>query len=285
MADFLTAVVALASDFARPDDTPGPASPKGGLGSETILPTPTVRTMVSGGATRQTRPMPRQPRFWFEGAVLHVMQRGNNRMPIFVDDADRLYFIGALLDATRRHGAAIHAYVLMSNHVHLLATPRNAAAMPRTMQTVGRRYVGRFNRVHGRSGTLWEGRYKATLVDADAYFFACMRYIESNPVRAGMVRAPRDYRWSSHAANAFGAADALVTVHPAYAALGESLAHRCEAYRSMCGDGTTDDELCAIRDATWFEWALGGEAFRRTVEVRTGRRTARLPMGPRQASR
>lgn len=240
--------------------------------------------MADGGATRHIRPMPRQPRFWFDNAVLHVVQRGNNRMPIFVDDEDRSYFIGALIGATRKHGVAVHAYVLMSNHVHLLVAPLSAASMPRTMQTVGRRYVGRFNRVHGRSGTLWEGRYKATLVDADAYFFACMRYIELNPVRAGMVQAPGDYRWSSHAANAFGAADALVTVHPAYVALSESIDGRCDAYRKMFGDETSEDDLRAIRDATQFEWALGGEAFRRAVEFRTGRRTARLPMGPTPAA-
>lgn len=229
--------------------------------------------------------MPRQPRFWFCGAVLHVVLRGNNRMPIFVDDEDRSFFLGAMIDATRKHGAGIHAYVLMSNHVHLLASPASATSMPRSMQTVGRKYVGRFNRVHGRSGTLWEGRYRATLVDADDYFFACMRYIESNPVRAGMVRTPSDYRWSSHAANALGAKDPLITLHPAYMALGETTSRRCAAYQGLFGDTLKAGELRSIRDATSFQWALGGEAFRREVELRTGRRSARLPKGPRRAAR
>jgi putative transposase len=228
--------------------------------------------------------MPRQPRFWFPGAVLHVVQRGNNRSPVFVSDDDRLRFIDHLLDASRKHGVAIHAYVLMTNHVHLLASPCHAEAMPRMMQTVGRRYVGRFNRVHDRTGTLWEGRYRAAPVDTDSYFFACMRYIELNPVRAGMVRTPIDYRWSSHCGNALGERDALITIHDVYAALGNTPHARREAYRKMFESPLTDKELDAIRDATQFEWALAGESARRRMEALTGRRTARLSMGPSSRS-
>ncbi len=203
--------------------------------------------------------MPRQPRYWFPSAVLHVVQRGNNRSPIFVDDDDRRRFVDDLFAATRKHGVALHAYVLMTNHVHLLASPRAAEAMPRTMQTAGRRYVARFNRMHARTGTLWEGRYRATLVDADQYFFACMRYIESNPVRAGMVGRPEEYRWSSHRANALGAYDPLVTLHALYTSLGDVAESRCAAYRRMFEQDLPDGELLAIRDATRFEWALGGK--------------------------
>lgn len=224
--------------------------------------------------------MPRQPRYWFPGAVLHVVLRGNNRAPIFIDDEDRVRFLEELADASRTRGADVHAYVLMTNHVHLLASPQQADSMPRTMQTVGRRYVGRFNHVHGRTGTLWEGRYRATLVDVEAYFFACMRYIELNPVRAAMVRAPQDYRWSSHHANAYGSRDPLVTTHRAYDALGGCAAARRDAYLRMFAIAPAEDELRAIRDAARFEWALATDAFRKRVEAMTGRRTARLPMGP-----
>lgn len=237
--------------------------------------------MSAATALRHARAMPRQPRFWFPGAVLHVVQRGNNRAPMFVDDNDRRSFVDDLLAASCKHGVALHAYVLMSNHVHLLATPRAADSMPRTMQTVGRRYVGRFNRAHSRSGTLWEGRYRATLVDTDRYFFACMRYIELNPLRAGMVGEPGDHRWSSHRANAFGADDPLVTFHTLYSSLGATRDSRCGAYRRMFACELSKDELRAIRDAIQYEWALAGEAFLRTAETLAGRRAARLPMGPR----
>ena len=125
--------------------------------------------------------MPRQPRFWYPGAVLHVVQRGHDRAAVFLGDSDCRHYFDWLVDAALEHGVAVHAYVLMPNHVHLLTLPATAEAMPRMMQTLGRRYVGWFNHVHRRTGTLWEGRYKATLVDSDAYFLACMRYVELNP--------------------------------------------------------------------------------------------------------
>jgi len=232
-------------------------------------------------AEEQCSAMPRQPRFWFPGAVLHVVQRGNNRAPVFIVADDRRNFVDDLLAAARKHDVAIHAYVLMSNHIHLLATPGSAAGIPRTMQTAGRRYVARFNRTHSRTGTLWEGRYKATLVDTDRYFFACMRYIECNPVRASIVGKPEDYRWSSHQANAFGAEDPLVTFHPLYTWLGATRNAQSSAYRRMSDHELAGQDLRAIRDATQYEWALAGETFRRMAEALAGRRTARLPMGPR----
>jgi putative transposase len=237
--------------------------------------------MYASPAAAHARTMPRQPRFWFPGAVLHVVQRGNNRAPVFVDDDDRHRFVDDLLVATCKHRVAVHAYVLMTNHVHLLATPLDADAMPRTMQTAGRRYVGRFNRVHSRTGTLWEGRYKAALVDTDRYFFTCMRYIELNPLRAGIVGRPEDYRWSSHRANACCAEDRLVTFHTLYSSLGGTAESRCDVYRRMFERALHEHELHAIRDATQFEWALAGEPFRQMAEALAGRRATRLPMGPR----
>jgi len=223
--------------------------------------------------------MPRQPRFYFPGAVLHIVQRGNDRAPVFTCAQDHRFYLDCLRDASRTHGVAIHAYVLMSNHVHLLASPSNAQALPRMMQTLGRRYVGRFNVLHRRTGTLWEGRYKATLVDTEAYLFACLRYIELNPVRAGMVAGPADYRWSSHRANAFGDDDPVVTPHPSFLALAPSSEEQHEVFRRSFGLPLPQDTVEAIRDATRFEWALGGATFRKRAEAWTGRRADRLPMG------
>jgi putative transposase len=223
--------------------------------------------------------MPRQPRFWYPGAVLHVVQRGNNRAPVFCNNGDRFRYLEWLLSAARAHGVAVHAYVLMTNHVHLLATGATDNAMPCMMQSLGRRYVGWFNHVHGRTGTLWEGRYKATLVDTESYFLACMRYIELNPVRAHMVTAAPDYRWSSHLANAFGTANPLITPHALYVGMGSCNQARCEAYRNWCGRVSDDEELRNIRDAIRFEWVLGSAAYCRFVEAQGLRRTRRLPMG------
>jgi putative transposase len=223
--------------------------------------------------------MPRQPRFWYPGAVLHVVQRGNNRAPIFADDRDRRWFLAALTEASRLHGAAVHAYVLMPNHIHMVATPARADALPRMMQTLGRRYVGYFNHRHRRTGTLWEGRYKATLVESERYLLTCMRYVELNPVRARMVTAPADFRWSSYHHNAVGMPDTLITCHSVYRHLAPELEQCQAAYRQWCGQALAEDELRAIRDATRFEWVLGSDAYQQFVLTRTGRRASRSHMG------
>jgi putative transposase len=221
--------------------------------------------------------MPRQPRFYYPGAVLHIVQRGNNRAAVFTCDADRRFYLDCLREASRAHDVAIHGYVLMTNHVHLLTSPGHAQALPRMMQTLGRRYVGRFNFLHRRTGTLWEGRYKATLVDTEAYLFACLRYIELNAVRARMVAEPADYRWSSHRANACGDDDPVVTPHASYLSLAPNPADRRDVYRRMFAQPLAEDAIRAIRDATQFKWPLGGEPFRQHVEARTARRAGRLP--------
>ncbi len=226
--------------------------------------------------------MPRQPRFYYAGAVLHIVQRGNNRAPVFASAQDRRFYLDCLRDASRTHDVAIHGYVLMSNHVHLLASPGHAEALPRMMQTVGRRYVGRFNFRHRRTGTLWEGRYKATLVETEAYLFTCLRYVELNPVRARMVATPGEYRWSSYRGNAFGEDDPVLTPHPSFLALAASPEERRDAYRALFGEPLAEDAVRAIRDATQFEWALGSASFCQHVAARTGRRAGRLPMGRRR---
>jgi putative transposase len=223
--------------------------------------------------------MPRQPRFYFPGVVLHAVQRGNNRAACFARPADYRFYLESLRDAARENGVAIHAYVLMTNHVHLLVSPGLPEALPRVMQTLGRRYVGRFNFLYHRTGTLWEGRYKAALVDDDAYLLTCMRYIELNPVRAGMAALPERYRWSSHRANALGMPDPLVSPHAVYRALGLSPLACRTAYSAGFADGLSLQALAAIRDATQYEWALGSKTFRARVARLTGRRTERSPLG------
>lgn len=148
--------------------------------------------------------MARKPRFNLPGVPQHIVQRGNNRQPCFYAEADYCRYLEYLHEAAARNQAAIHAYVLMTNHVHLLATPANPFSITHMVQDLGRKYVRYINRTYGRTGTLWEGRYKASLVDGESYLLSCMRYIEMNPVRAGMVSNPAGYRWSSHQGNACG---------------------------------------------------------------------------------
>jgi len=219
--------------------------------------------------------MARLPRFFVPGVPFHVIHRGNNRQSIFVGPGDFLFFFRELDNASRKHGVLIHAYVLMTNHFHLLASAERRDSMPKMVQTLGRRYVPYFNRARGRTGTLWEGRYRATIVDSERYLFACMRYIELNPVRARLVRAPHQYDWSSFRANALGHDDSLVRCHQVYSSLGDTKSARLAAYREQFSSELPESEIRAIRDATHHGWALGDEHFRARIERETGRRTAR----------
>jgi putative transposase len=224
--------------------------------------------------------MARQPRYASPRIPQHVIQRGNNRGRIFFDDDDHHVFRECLLSANQRFGCVVHAYVFMPNHVHLLMSPDESDSIAKAMQAIGRRYVPRFNRRHGRTGTLWEGRYRATVVDSERYLFTCQRYIELNPVRAGLAADPSSYRWSSYAANALGKADELVSPHELYTALSMSPLSRQEAYRAMFDSPVAAVELGKIRDATSKGWALGDTSFRDRLSER-GRRANPLPPGPR----
>jgi putative transposase len=223
--------------------------------------------------------MARQPRFFVPGEVLHVIQRGNNREPIFAAPNDLRFFLSCLANACRAHGLLVHSYVLMTNHLHLLPTPRNKESLPRTMQSVGRRYVQYFNTVYERTGTLWEGRYRATVVDSEQYLLTCMRYIELNPVRAGLVRHPGEYRWSSYHANADGSPDDLVEAHEVYRRLGQSEEHRRSIYRQLFDTELHDVEVDTIRQATNRNWALGNDRFKERIEALSGRRSDPLRKG------
>ena len=179
------------------------------------------------------------------------------------------------------HGVLVHAYVLMTNHLHLLATPTHELSLPKMLQSVGRRYVQVFNCTYRRTGTLWEGRYRASVVDSERYLLTCMRYIEMNPVRAGMVEHPRDYPWSSHHANARGLPDPLVNAHELYCRLGRSLMERQEAYRDLFRLQLSTTDLQTIREATNKNWALGDERFKQRIGDVSGRQSTPKRQGRR----
>lgn len=229
--------------------------------------------------------MPRLPRLILAGHPHHVIQRGNNRQAIVHDDADRQRFLALLKDCAVQHRVAIHAYVLMDNHVHLLATPETADGLSQMMQALGRRYVAAFNLRHQRSGTLWEGRFRAALIDSERYLLACMRYIELNPVRAGMVSEPQEFRWSSAAHHLGRAQDPLVVEHSLYWSMGNTPFEREAAYRDLVHQGLSPDEQARITQSTLRGWPLGEPNYLQTVEEALARSASPRPRGrPRRVS-
>jgi putative transposase len=215
--------------------------------------------------------MARQPRLDLPGIPQHIVQRGNNRLPCFLDDEDRHRYLRLLGEALLRTGCRLHAYVLMGNHVHLLATPPESGAVSRLMQWLGRHYVGQFNARHGRTGTLWEGRFKSCLVDSETYVLRCYRYIDLNPVRARMVAQPAEYAWSSGAPNLGVSSSPLLSPHSAYLSLGGTAESRFATYEALLRVSLPDDQLAEIRDYIQQQRALGRDSFREMVESRTQR--------------
>lgn len=226
--------------------------------------------------------MPRKPRFTLPGIPQHIIQRGHNREPCFLAEQDYRRYLEDLQTSAEKYLCRIHAYVLMTNHVHLLVTPTQEQGIAEMMQSLGRRYVYYINRTYRRSGTLWEGRYKASLIDSDAYLLTCMRYIELNPLRAQMVNHPGEYRWSSYAANAQGRTDTLLSYHPLYIALGLTVNDRQQAYRELFRHHMDNDLLHEIRQALNHELVLGRTYFKDKIEAMTQRQTRLgLPGRPR----
>lgn len=223
--------------------------------------------------------MARLPRLYLPGCAQHVIQRGNNREPCFYDEADYKAYLSFLKDAATQYQVAIHAFVLMTNHVHLLVSPSSEQGVSRMMQAQGRKYVQYFNFTYGRTGTLWEGRYKSTLVDADNYLLTVYRYIELNPVRASMVAHASEYPWSSYQGNALGKPIQLLTPHALYRQLGKTELDRQNAYRELFRGHMPEHDLTAIRDATNKAWVLGDDRFKAQIEAKIGRRTAPLGRG------
>lgn len=232
--------------------------------------------------------MARLPRLTVAGYPHHIIQRGNNRQPIVVDAADYRDLLARWQEAAARLGVAVHAYVVMSNHVHLLATPQSEQALPLFMQDVGRGYVRRFNLRHGRTGTLWEGRYRSTVIDTDRYMLACMAYIDLNPVRADMVAAARDYPWSSHGHYVGLRVDPLVTAPPSWWGLGNTPFAREQAYADLVQAGVNPVQQTALVDATLKGWALGDADFVAQLQNRLHRRVRKgapgRPVGTVKAS-
>lgn len=229
--------------------------------------------------------MARMPRAVVPGLPLHIVQRGNNRQPVFFGERDYANYLVDLSEAAATHGCAVHAYVLMTNHVHLLVTPSESDGPSRLMQQLGRRYVGYVNRVHGRTGTLWDGRFRSALLQSDAYFLACSRYIELDPVRAAMVSSPAAYRWSSHRCNALGHTDAVLTPHPLYLSLGASDSGRRAAYRALFDRWPDGEAVEAIRQGTRSGAALGNSDFLDQLRGTLGRRAKRSSHGGDRRSR
>lgn len=210
--------------------------------------------------------MPRKPRFFVPEFSNHIVQRGNNKTPIFFEDADYLQYKKILIDAAIKHDVKIHAYVLMSNHIHLLATSSTKQGISSMMQQIGRFYVPYINHKYKRTGTLWEGRFKSSLVDNDFYVLACMRYIELNPVRANMVKAPQDYQWSSYLANALGHYDAVLTQHASYQGLSDNTQKRRETYINLFLEHLDKTVLMDIRACMQTGTPLGNDTFREKIE-------------------
>lgn len=225
--------------------------------------------------------MARLPRLCLPGIPQHIIQRGTNRQPCFASEDDFSAYAYWLEECSKESGVAVHAWVFMTNHVHLLVTPETATGVSRMMQTLGRQYVRYFNNTYQRTGTLWEGRFKSCVVDTEHYFLVCQRYIELNPVRAGIVPAPEDYVWSSYKANGLGIPTKLRTPHSVYQALGVDDKTRQQAYRALFL-GQFDDEIVGeIRDATHSGMALGNDKFKHEIEVLSGRRVRVLKRGPK----
>jgi putative transposase len=216
--------------------------------------------------------MPRRPRLTLPGVPLHIIQRGNNRSACFYADEDYSRYLLHLKEMSERYRCAVHAYVLMTNHVHLLLTPECEDSASLLMKHLGQRYVQYVNRMYQRSGTLWEGRFRSCLAQSEEYVLVCYRYIELNPVRAAMVQRPEEYRWSSYSVNALGAVTDLVTPHEQYLRIGRTDEARSEAYRALFNAHVDAEAIDQIRRSTNGNYALGDERFKKQIEETLGKR-------------
>jgi len=223
--------------------------------------------------------MARLPRLTLPGYPHHLIQRGNNRQAIFASPVDYRTLLDLLDENAQKFEVAIHAYVLMSNHFHLLVTPQTAGGLSHMMQAAGRSYVRYFNHSQQRSGTLWEGRYRSTVIQSERYLLACMAYIDLNPVRAGLVAQPGDYPWSGYAHLVGQQPDRLITSHALYWALGNTPFAREAAYAELVKTGIRPELRAALSQATLRGWALGEADFVADLQKRTQRRVSKSAAG------
>ena len=216
--------------------------------------------------------MARLPRLAVTGLPHHVILRGNNRQQVFVDAADREFFLVQLAELAHREKVQVHAYVLMDNHLHLLLTPQQDGGLSRLMQSLGRIYVRRFNQRHGRTGTLWEGRYRSTVIDSERYLLACMVYLDLNPVRAGMVSGAELYPWSSHGHYIGRRNEKWLSPHPLVWSLGNTPFAREAAYADLVRQGLSRSQQQELTESTLQGWPLGGPGFLEELRGQTERR-------------
>jgi len=216
--------------------------------------------------------MTRLPRLCPAEVPVHVMHRGHDRKICFVCDDDYLSYLSLLSEGALFYGVEIHSWVLMTNHIHILATPKSDNSISRLMQHVGGHYVRYFNRMYLRTGTLWEGRFKSCLVEDETCFLVCQRYIELNPVRANIVEDPGGYRWSSYRANALGKVSNIISPHKIYTSLGATPTERMSSYRKLCSEVLDSEVLDDLRKATQRGLAFGGNRFKDQIEATFGRR-------------
>ena len=223
--------------------------------------------------------MPRRPRTHLDNVPLHIVQRGHNREPCFFAEEDYLTYLHWLGEALKENGCALHAYALMTNHVHLLLTPAKAECVPRLVISLGRRYVQYINSTYRRTGTLWDSRYKSSLIEAETYLLQCMRYIELNPVRAAMVDDPAHYRWTSYRSNALGQNSEIISPHPLYFAMGSTGPRKQGAYRALFRAHLDEAAIADIRLALNQSQPLGDSRFHAGIERMMGERRQARPRG------
>ncbi len=222
--------------------------------------------------------MPRRTRMYLPGYPYHMVQRGNNREACFLELENYQYYLELWKECSRRYGVQVHAYCLMTNHVHFLVTPEGKDSISRASRDIGSRYGYYFNKTYKRTGTLWEGRHKSSLVQSERYLLACTRYIEMNPVEAGMVRKPQEYRWSSYLANAWGKRSRIVP-HVEYLNLGPTQESRCRAYRELFKTQISNEDIHLIERASEYCQPVGDDKFRKMIEDRYGFKLGQLKRG------
>ena len=226
--------------------------------------------------------MPRRARIQIPGYPMHIVQRGHNRAACFLEPSGYELYLGLLNELHERFGCQIHAFVLMTNHVHLLVTPERKDSASELMRRVNLRFVQAMNRRYGRTGSGWEGRFWSSVIDTRSYFMTTHRYIELNPIRAGLVKRPENYLWSSHAANAFGVPCPFIRAHAVYLALGSHTDRRRAAYRNLFREKLEDKDLDRIRHALRRNLPLGSDDFIDDLERRLGVRLRTGRPGPRR---
>lgn len=227
--------------------------------------------------------MPRRPRLIIPEVPVHVIQRGNNRQACFYANEDYLFYLDHLAEQADKANCSIHAFCLMTNHVHILLTPHRSDSVSLMMKGLGQRYVQYINRTYRRSGTLWEGRFRSCLTQEEAYVLACYRYIELNPVRACMVDHPAEYRWSSYRFNAQREANPFLMKHATYLGLGPNSESRAKAYRELFRSGMEPALVDEIRQATNGNYALGSDRFKGEIEQAVGRRVTKSKVGRKRS--